>query len=65
VNLFDPKTGLLQPPIINLGSPPTPTSGSTRVKIKCKIQVFTHVTEFASKNYKEIVNAMCEIKEFC
>jgi hypothetical protein len=62
VNLFDPETELLQSLIINLGSPPTLASGSTGVQIKHNIQVFTHVIEFASKNY-EIVNAMCEIKD--
>ncbi len=33
------------------------------VKIKCNIQVFIHVIESANKNYKEIVNAMREIKD--
>lgn len=63
VDLFDLETELLQLLIINLGSPPTLASGSTGVKIKHNIQVFTHVIEFASKNYKELVNAMCEIKD--
>jgi hypothetical protein len=63
VNLFDPETEPLQPPIINLGSPPTLASGSTGVKIKRNIQVFIHVIESANKNYKEIVNAMREIKD--
>jgi hypothetical protein len=63
VNLFDPETEPLQPPIINLGSPPTLASGSMGVKIKRNIQVFIHVIESANKNYKEIVNAMREIKD--
>jgi hypothetical protein len=49
--------------VLNLGSPPTFAFGSIGVKKKCNIQAFAPIIESISKNYKEIVDVMCKIKD--